>query len=62
MKNLYIDFDGVIMNTIEITYEDMVKKNINQANQAEVRNYYKNIDWQELLRKSHEINDGSKIY
>ena len=58
MKNLYIDFDGVIMNTIEITYEDMFKKNINQANQAEVRNYYKNIDWQELLRKSHEINDG----
>ncbi len=58
MKNLYIDFDGVIMNTIEITYEDMNKKNINQANQIEVRNYYKNIDWQDLLKRSHVINDG----
>ena len=34
MKNLYIDFDGVIMNTIEITYQDMTNKNINQENQC----------------------------
>lgn len=58
MKNLYIDFDGVIMNTIEITYQDMIDKNINQDNQKEVRDYYKNLDWKELLRNSKVINDG----
>ena len=38
MRNLYIDFDGVIMNTIDITYNDMIKKGINQDSQEEVRN------------------------
>ena len=33
MRNLYIDFDGVIMNTIDITYNDMIKKGINQDSQ-----------------------------
>lgn len=58
MKNLYIDFDGVIMNTIEITYQDMTNKNINQENQKEVRDYYKNLDWIQLLKKSKIINNG----
>lgn len=58
MKNLYIDFDGVIMNTIEIAYQDMIDKNINQDNQKEVRDYYKNLDWKELLRNSKVINDS----
>ena len=58
MKNLYIDFDGVIMNTIEITYQDMTKKNINQENQKEVRDYYKNLDWIQLLKKSKVINNS----
>ena len=58
MRNLYIDFDGVIMNTIEITYQDMTNKNINQDNQKEVRDYYKNLDWIQLLKKSKIINNG----
>jgi 5-methylcytosine-specific restriction endonuclease McrBC regulatory subunit McrC len=58
MRNLYIDFDGVIMNTIEITYQDMINKNINQENQKEVRDYYKNLDWIQLLKKSKIINNG----
>ena len=58
MRNLYIDFDGVIMNTIEITYQDMIDKNINQDNQKEVRDYYKNLDWIQLLKKSKIINNG----
>ena len=58
MKNLYIDFDGVIMNTIEITYQDMTNKNINQENQKEVRDYYKNLDLIQLLKKSKVINNS----
>lgn len=58
MKNLYIDFDGVIMNTIDITYNDMVKKGINQDSQEDVRNYYANLNWSRLLKEAEVINDG----
>lgn len=58
MKKLYIDFDGVIMNTIEITYNEMVKLNIDLTDQESIRNYYKNLDWFVLINKSKIINDG----
>lgn len=58
MRNLYIDFDGVIMNTIEITYKDMQKLMINQESQEEVRDYYANLDWSKLLNQAEVINNG----
>lgn len=62
MKNLYVDFDGVIMNTIEITYDDIKKLNIdskNLDNQEKIREYYSNIDWYKLLNeRASIINDG----
>ena len=75
MKNLYIDFDGVIMNTIEISYKELVEKGLdhkNIADQEAIRDYYTNLDWDNLLNnKALIINDAisciknilySKIY
>jgi hypothetical protein len=36
----------------------MTNKNINQENQKEVRDYYKNLDWIQLLKKSKVINNS----
>lgn len=62
MRNLYIDFDGVIMNTIEITYLELEKMNIDgddPSRQEKVRSYYATIDWKSLLNhKAKIINDG----
>ncbi|HPF82766.1 MAG TPA: hypothetical protein PLV83_01145 [Bacilli bacterium] len=62
MKNLYIDFDGVIMNTIEITYLELKGMNLdynNMEDQEKIRDYYVSIDWNELLNtKASIINDG----
>lgn len=62
MKNLYIDFDGVIMNTIEITYLELQKLNLDFNNiddQEQIRDFYVNIDWKELINhKAKIINDG----
>lgn len=62
MKNLYIDFDGVIMNTIEITYLELKKMNLDcdrLEDQEKIRDYYASIDWNELLyKKAIVINDG----
>ena len=43
MKNLYIDFDGVIMDTINKTYEMMDEENIDRKNNEEVKKFYENI-------------------
>lgn len=58
MQNLYIDFDGVIMNTIEVSYKMMKEKSINLENREEVEKFYRNTDWSELLKQSKEINQA----
>ena len=58
MKNLYIDFDGVIMNTIEITYLELKELNLDFKNiddQEKVREYYMTIDWKHLLNEKASI-------
>ena len=57
-KQLYIDFDGVIMDTIKVTYKLMEDVKIDSKNQDEVSNFYKNIDWKNLLSITPEINDS----
>lgn len=56
MKNLYIDFDGVIMDTINKTYQMMDEENIDKSDNKEVRKFYENIDWKRLLVEAGEIN------
>ena len=60
--NLYIDFDGVIMNTIDVTYEELKAKGLNvksPENAEQIRNFYATIDWNELLNKKAKIiNDA----
>ena len=58
MKNLYIDFDGVICNTIEITYKMMEEKGINLKDSEKVQNFYKDLDWDYVLDNCEIINDG----
>ena len=56
MKNLYIDFDGVIMDTINKTYQMMDEENIDKSDNEVVRKFYENIDWKRLLVEAGEIN------
>ncbi len=58
MKNLYIDFDGVILDTISNSYELLEKANIPIVDSEEVRSFYANMDWRVLLEKSLPINDS----
>lgn len=58
MINLYIDFDGVIMNTIEIGYKMMdemdIERNYNNASE-----FYRNLDWKNFLNnKCSQINNS----
>ena len=58
MKNLYIDFDGVICNTIEITYKMLDEANIDRNDNKKVIEFYKNLDWEHVLENCEIINDS----
>lgn len=62
MQNLYIDFDGVIMNTIEVTYIELHKLGLDDKkpeDQPKVRKFYESLDWHDLLNhKASIINDA----
>ena len=40
MKNLYIDFDGVILDTINVMYDLMDELNIDRNNYEEAKSSY----------------------
>lgn len=57
MRNLYIDFDGVIVNTIEISYKMAKEKGIEESYDSYFE-FFKNLDWNLVLERCSEINDS----
>lgn len=53
---LYLDFDGVILDTIRISYNMLDKLNL--QNYDEIQEFYKNLDWVYLLKVSPVLNDS----
>ena len=58
MKNLYIDFDGVICNTIEVSYSMMADLGIDLNDSEKVSKFYHDLDWNLLLNKCININNS----
>ena len=56
MKNLYIDFDGVIMDTITNSYQMINDLGIDINDSENVISFYKELDWGKLLNESEEIH------
>ena len=60
MKKLYLDCDGVILDTINKSYEMIKSKNL--QSEEDIRSFYRDLDWEELIILSGEIDDAiSKI-
>lgn len=57
MLNLYIDFDGVIVNTIDITYKMASLQGI-KKDYANYLQFFQNLNWEEVLEKASPINDS----
>ena len=58
MKQLYIDFDGVILDTMTKSYEELKREKIDFKDQERVQEYFRNIDWKKLIEETDEINDS----
>ena len=57
---LYLDCDGVILDTISKSYQMIEAREL--RNEEEVSEFYQTINWEELIEVSGEINDSiSKI-
>ncbi|MDD3187223.1 MAG: hypothetical protein PHD02_01970 [Bacilli bacterium] len=61
MKNLYIDFDGVLLDTIDVTYKILGELNIDTKDYEAVGRFYETLDWNHILAITPEINDGIKF-
>ena len=58
MKQLYIDFDGVILDTMTKSYEELKKENIDIKDQDKVMEFFRNTDWKKLIDETEQINDS----
>lgn len=60
MQRLYLDCDGVILDTINKSYKMLEEEGITE--EPEVKKFYSNICWKTLIIESGQINDSiSKI-
>ncbi len=57
MTNLYIDFDGVIVNSIDVTYKMFDKLGL-KPNEENYAKFYRELDWNDVLSKCEAINDS----
>lgn len=57
-KNLYIDFDGVILDTVVTTYKMLADRNIDRKEEAKVADFFTNLDWGKVIKATPEINDS----
>ena len=54
MKRLYIDFDGVVLDTIRVLYEEAERRNVDKNNP----DFYINFDYKDILDDKYILNDG----
>ena len=57
MKNLYIDFDGVIVNTTNITYQ-IARENGIKEDYHNYLEFFQTLNWQEILNRCSPVNNS----
>ena len=58
MRDLYIDCDGVTLNTIKPAFVEMKKIGIDTTNEEAVTEYFRTCDWNKLIKLGGEINNS----
>ena len=53
--NLYIDFDGVILDTVSPMYEEINKKELSKE---ELTSFFEKYPWQNIIKDEYIINDA----
>lgn len=56
MTKLYLDCDGVILDTINMSYKMIKEKGLN--NDVEIEQFYRSLSWEKLIIEAGEINNS----
>ena len=57
MTKLYLDCDGVILDTINMSYKMLKENGIEREEEKE--DFYRNLSWEELIIEAGEINNAT---
>lgn len=58
MKRLYIDFDGVIMDTIPLLYDKLMSNGIDPKWNNESNEFISKVDFREIVKDKYILNDS----
>lgn len=58
MKRLYIDFDGVVMDTIPPLYSALEASGVDTKNEEEVRRFFATYDFDLIVNDENILNDS----
>ena len=58
MKRLYIDFDGVVMDTIPMLYAALEASGTDVSNEAERRRFFSTYDFDMVINDEYILNDS----
>lgn len=58
MKRLYIDFDGVVMDTIPLLYNELAKNNVSLEDEMEIRRVFASFDFGTIIKDKNILNDS----
>ena len=53
---LYIDFDGVILDSIPVIFKILEKTDIDETDEKELTMFYENLDWNDIIKKAPQIH------
>ena len=58
MRRLYIDFDGVVMDTIPLLYNELEKNNVSMDNEEQIRHVFSSFDFKKIIKYKNILNDS----
>ena len=58
MRNLYLDCDGVILDTIDKAYELMRRDGLDPKNRELVNKYFVDVDWLYLINEAGQLDNS----
>ena len=58
MRRLYIDFDGVVMDTIPLLYNELEKNHVSLDNEKQVRDTFASFDFKTIIKDKNILNES----
>lgn len=58
VRSLYVDFDGVLFDTITYAFLEMKRLGIDITNQDKITEYFKKVNWNYLIEQGGILNDS----